>query len=145
MLYIFLYTDSFFAGFFFSGGGRDYALRTRISSPKLKNQNISFQFLIRRETKCNRRANKELRLQAKQKITYTCLVCLITKRILSYVIICSHVKVYAGKLVKTIGGFTLYKKRKTYSGQIHLLMIKSLLMHEYHHINEDYPDMVMGL
>ena len=60
-------------------------------------------------------------------------------------IICSHVKVYAGKLVKTIGGFTLYKKRKAASGQIHLLIIKSLLMYEYHPISEDYPDVVMGL
>ena len=51
----------------------------------------------------------------------------------------------AGKLVKTIRRFTLYKKRKTASGQMYLIMIKSLLMHEYHPINEDYPDVVMEL
>ena len=143
MLCIFLYTD-FFCRCFFSGGGRDYALRTRISSPQLKNQNISFQFLKRRETKCNRRANKELRLQAKQKRIYTCLVCLMTKRILSYVIICSHANVYCGKISENCKR-VLYKKRKVVSGQINLSMIKSLLMHEYRPINEDYPDVVMGL
>ena len=42
-------------------------------------------------------------------------------------------------------GFTLYNKRKTVSGQIHLLMIKALQMDEYHSINENYPDVVMGL
>ena len=38
----------------------------------------------------------------------------------------------------------LYRKRKAVSEQTHLLMIKSILMYEYHPINEDYFDVVVG-